>query len=142
MANNNAATKKRRVKLNFDYETSLFIFALASHQADYRLSWSLNEHLGIELTRQKNNDDFQWFLFFDETKNAYFKLIPNFNDTGLLLKKYKNIDFFLLIHFLDDTTINSHTYTKQLKKVPRVLIAFEIPYQELKPSEKKRLGIY
>ena len=44
-----------KLKLDSDPDPDVFLIAISSHVNDYRLCWSLNNSLGIDLGRRKKD---------------------------------------------------------------------------------------
>lgn len=136
--------KKNVHKLSIDLsEESSVWFAISSHENDYRLSWALNEYLGLHFIKHENFqsfhpklNDFQEFTSYicvlpDELS---YKLITNRTENGFLLEELKNIDFFIVVQ---GVSFDSSAFLKDLKKIPFVAAVFLIDKSTLKG--KKRL---
>ena len=80
---------------------------ISSAENDYKLSWSLNQILGINLVRiddleiyHKRLDDkqaFSQFEYFDEETLLQYRLISNRSVNGYLLEEMTNLDYLLQI---------------------------------------------
>jgi hypothetical protein len=83
------------------------IFGIASHENDYRISWAINEALGLRLTKSDNhksfnkriNEEQEFSMYISNSGEipALIKLISNRCENGFLLEELKNIDYILLI---------------------------------------------
>ena len=120
--------KRNVVKL--DVGSVIFTaIGISSHENDYRLSWSINEQLGLAFTHGKNvvtgaGKEFSCFAHEDDERTLL--LISNRCDNGFLLEKHKNIDFILKFNTeLNDTETSA--WLSDLKKVPLVSAVFPIP---------------
>ena len=104
------------------------IIGISSHENDYRLSWSINEQLGLTFV-QKNSlviDGKEFSCFELELENQTLILISNRCDNGFLLDKYKNFDFLLKFdNELNETETSA--WLRDLRKVPLISAAFPIP---------------
>ena len=104
------------------------IIGISSHENDYRLSWSINEQLGLTFV-QKNSlviDGKEFSCFELELENQILILISNRCDNGFLLDKYKNFDFLLKFdNELNETETSA--WLRDLRKVPLISAAFPIP---------------
>jgi len=120
--------KRNVVKL--DVGLAIFtIIGISSHENDYRLSWSINEQLGLAFAHGNNvvtsaGKEFSCFVHEDDGQTLL--LISNRCDNGFLLEKHKNIDFILKFDAeLSDTETSA--WLRDLKKVSLVSAAFSIP---------------
>jgi len=85
------------------------VIGISSLHADYKIAWSLNDILNINLSKVKdlsvqikNNEkaeifDFSLFSFENFEEDVFF-LLSNKDKGKILSAKYKNIDFFLIIN--------------------------------------------
>ena len=105
------------------------IIGISSHENDYRLSWSINEHLGYTFTQGDSlvtADVKEFTCFVHEDDNQKLMLISNRCDNGFLLEKHKNLDFILKFDGeLNETEIS--TWIRDLRKAPLVSAVFVIP---------------
>jgi hypothetical protein len=117
----------KRVKLN-TAPVAFSIIGISSHENDYRLSWSINEQMGLSFVQGDslltNAKEFTCFVHEDEDRKIL--LFSNRCDNGFLLDKYKNFDFLLKFDAeLNETEINA--WLRDLRKVPLVSAVFPIP---------------
>jgi len=105
------------------------IIGISSHENDYRLSWSINEQLGLAFARGNSvvtSAGNEFSCFVHENDDQTLLLISNRCDNGFLLEKHKNIDFILKF----DTELNdtkTSAWLRNLKKVSLISVAFPIP---------------
>ena len=121
---------KRKVVKFIDLSPVVFtIIGISSHENDYRLSWSINEHLGFAFAQSesiKTADGNEFSCFVHEDEQQILQLITNRCDNGFLLGKYKNLDFILKINAeLNEMEIIE--WIRNLRKAPLVSAAFSIP---------------
>ena len=108
------------------------VIGISSHENDYRLSWSLNEQLGLGFTlserlRTDSGEEFTCFVHRDEEQSLF--LISNRCDNGFLLEKYRNLDFVLKFEYeLPSSELTA--WLSRLKKVPLVSTVFPIPFNK------------
>ncbi len=118
-----------------DFDSELILIGIASHQSDYRVSWAINESLNFELTQGKSIEVYvkkidkiqQFSVFYYETENRTFRLISNRCENGILIKKFKNIDFLLII----TGKINNQEISvliEQLKKIKIIIATYQISF--------------
>lgn len=124
--------KKKLHKLNLEYTPDFVLIGVASHENDYRLSWSLNNEFGFKFVKtddlivynSKHKLEVSFSKYFLESKpelNAY--LISNKSESGFLLPKHKNIDFIIKVNINEEMDfINS--FINNIKKVDIVITAF------------------
>jgi len=121
--------KRNFVRLDTGPPTTFTIIGISSHENDYRLSWSINEQMGLAFAQGDSfvahaGNDFACFVHEDE--NRKILLVSNRCDNGFLLEKYKNFDFILKF----DTELNeteTSEWLRDLRKVPLVSAVFPIP---------------
>ncbi len=80
-----------------------YVIGISSVEKIYKISWQLNNILGIELSLSddfsKNSDSENSYSVFSgifEDLNKFF-LIENKNIKSVLSSKYKNIDYFFIL---------------------------------------------
>ena len=120
--------KRNFVRLN-TRPITLTIIGISSHENDYRLSWSINEQMGLTFVQSddlvtKAGNEFTCFIHEDEDQKIL--LVSNRCDNSFLLEKYKNFDFILKF----DTELNeteTFAWLRDLRKVPLVSAVFPIP---------------
>jgi hypothetical protein len=104
------------------------VIGISSHENDYRLSWSINEQLGLTFAQGDSlvsgaGKEFTCFVHEDDDQTLV--LVSNRCDNGFLLEKYRNFDFILKF----DTELNeteTQAWLRDLKKVPLVSALFPI----------------
>lgn len=131
---------KFTLSIEEDYDFRLI--GLCSHAKDYRLSWFLNENLGISLQKEKNLEmkkketdySFSFYSYADEEDRMEYYLIGNKNLNIFLIPEEKQIDFFLQLKgsFTKNKVIE---VTKRLKGIPIVLKAYEVEVEALKSKK-------
>ena len=105
------------------------VMGISSHENDYRLSWCINEQLGLTFAKNDNliaGNGKEFSCFAHEDDHQTLLLISNRCDNGFLLEKLKNIDFILKFNAeLNETEIAE--WLNNLKKVSLVSAVFAIP---------------
>ncbi len=115
------------------------LLGLVTNENDYRLSWQMNQNLGIELVRADNAQvklkgtihDFVQYVFFDENKFLQFTFVKNkSSQNAYLISEHKSCDYFLCIqgsvmNELDDMVV-------LLKEIPVISMVINIKLQSLK----------
>lgn len=97
----------KKYRLESQYDSDFTLIGIISHQRDYRLIWSINNQLQLNMIKmddlkifqdKKNENNFFSFYYFDDPltfKTFYF--ISNMGSNGLLFPEKKQTNFFLLI---------------------------------------------
>jgi len=127
--------KKKKVhKLALDFDPDFTLIAIASHENDYRLTWSLNKSLGLDLKKEgdleinhpKHKILCNYSMYHGSDKSGYsdVHLISNKSEKGFLMPELKNIDFILRIANVDDEFFDQILI--KLKKIDIVITAFTI----------------
>lgn len=137
-------SKQKRHTLTFEQEYNFDMIGICSHHNDYRLAWSLNERLNIQLT--KSEDDYivvnkkglrmseHSFYEFRDTENlTEYYLIKNKSQGKFLIPEKPAIDYFLFLfenHVLDPIEL-----VEDLKNVSSVLGGFVFDPEEFDSTE-------
>ena len=97
--------KVHKLREKEDYRFRLA--GISSAENDYKLSWSLNQNLGINLVRIDNleiyhkrldgKQAFSQFEYYDEDSMMQYRLISNRSINGYLLEEMTNLDYLLQI---------------------------------------------
>ena len=122
--------KRNIVKYNIVDKVAFTLIGISSHENDYRLSWSINESIGLAFSQSDclitaSGKEFTCFVHKDDD-NKKLVLVSNRCDDGFLLEKHKNLDFILKFETeLNEAEITS--WIHNLRKTPLVSAAFHIP---------------
>ena len=137
-----AKSKKHRLTLH--PEIDHVILAIASHEKGYHLAWTLNHAMGMHLVRegeyritQKKQQAVQTFPLFrwdDQTRMLSYHLVANRSETGILVARLRNIDFFLHIAPQPDEPFLTELYSR-INALPVIITTFRIA-----PEEHPRLS--
>jgi len=107
-----------------------FPVAVACHDADYRLSWAINNKLSFKLNRiedfvmqRSENMQFPLYSYTDDNSEINYKLVSNRTENGFLISSLRNIDYFMIVSG-EIQNYNSEQLIKDLRKTPLVLTAF------------------
>ena len=130
---------KKVHKLVVDEPDDLFLFGLVTNENDYRLSWQMNQHLGIELVRADDAQvklkgmihDFVQYVFFDENRFLQFSFFKNkSSQNAYLIAEHKSCDYFFCIQgsMMDEL----EKMLKELKEIPVISMVVKIDVQSLK----------
>lgn len=130
--------------LNVEYDFDFWLVGISSHLRDYRIGWSLNKTLGIELKKEKDYeitlkkpDDSQFFSHYsyvcEETQRNYH-LFANKCPTGFLLPEVKHADYLLMLdgNFND---YNIEELCKLVRQTEHINTVFNIDVETLKSKK-------
>jgi len=121
--------KKNVIKLKTDNMSVFTVIGISSHENDYRLSWSINDYIGLAFSQNDSlvaDSGKEFTLFVHEDSEKRLTIISNRCDNGFLLEKHKNLDFFLKFDaLLSEAEISA--WLHELRKVPLVSTAYHIP---------------
>jgi hypothetical protein len=118
---------------------------IASAENDYKLSWSLNQILGIKLVRMDNleiyhkrledKQVFSQFEYFDEETLLQYRLISNRSANGYLLEEMTNLDYLLQISGdVDEGWLEC--LIQKMNKIDGIILAFPLDPTTLKSRKK------
>jgi len=119
----------KRDVFKYETETKEFtIIGISSHENDYRLTWSINQQLGLAFVQSENllsdhGKEFTCFAHNDD--DTCLMLVSNRCDNGFLLDKYRKIDFILKFDDLLNES-EKNEWLNNLRKVPFVLATMHI----------------
>ena|SRR5690554_7315872 len=134
---------KYTLSLEDDYNFDLI--GLCSHQADYRVCWSINETMGLRLQKSiepymvsgKKGDvvsSHSLFEWEDEEEAVTYYFIQNKSNGKWLVPEKSQIDYFLVVK--EAGSVNLNDFVKSIKKIPSILTAFTFDPYELKSANK------
>lgn len=137
-------SKKKKYTLTIDQEIDFDMIGLCSHHSDYRLAWSINEKIGLHLS--KCDEDYiitdkkgeavsshSMYEFEDEENRLVYYLVKNKSKGKFLIHEKPTIDFFLFLH--DNIAIDLDVLIIDLKTVPSVLGVYEFDPLEIGSAE-------
>jgi hypothetical protein len=97
----------KQIKLNISADQPLTIIGIVSVENDLKLSWAINQLLGIQLTQAKmltvqqsktgKTIEFPLFQFDDDYHFLKYNLLSNRYKSNYFFNELKNIDFLLII---------------------------------------------
>lgn len=136
--------KVKKYELTFEEEQPFEIFGISSAFADYRLTWELNQVLGIHLEKveqtfevylpkTKNYQHFRYFFFDDQELLTKFYLVKNKQEQQLLVSDRPMIDYFLILK--ENYSHPSADLQTKLRSSNGVVAVFEFDYQEFDTFE-------
>lgn len=145
---------KTKLLLEYDYE--FLLIGIISRVPDYKLMWSLNRSLGIDLQREEDMalpahvekdtgltlgfDDaieqpkYAFFKYENEDEHISFTMVANHSKSSSLIKEEQSVDFFLIIDGLYDE-LDVDDLLHKIKEDKFVITAFEIDPNRLKSKQ-------
>jgi hypothetical protein len=136
--------KTKKYTLTIDYEIDFDLIGICSHHSDYRLAWSINEKIGLNLA--KCDEDYvltdkkgeavsnhSMYNFEDEENRLTYYLIKNKHHGKFLIPEKPSIDYFLFLH--DNIAIELDELMNDLKSVPSILGVYEFDPVEIGSAE-------
>lgn len=134
---------KHTLQLEDDFNFDLI--GLCSHQSDYRVCWSINEHLDLHLSKSlepymvsgkkgeviSSHSFYEWY---DEGNAVEYFLIKNKCNTQFLIPEKGQIDYFLVIR--EAGIIEVDVLLTKIKEITGILTAFIFEPGELKSGSK------
>jgi hypothetical protein len=136
--------KKKKYTLVIDQEIDFDMIGVCSHHSDYRLAWSINEKIGLHLS--KCDEDYvltskkgepvsnhSMYEFEDEIDRLTYYLVKNKNKGKYLIPEKPSIDYFLFLH--DNVAVDLDALMQELKTVPSVLGVYDFDPEEIGSAE-------
>ncbi|MBX2981106.1 MAG: IPExxxVDY family protein [Flavobacteriales bacterium] len=132
-----------KLKLDSIPQPDVFLIAISSHVNDYRLCWSLNKSLGLELSRRDEDiagqgpERMAHFSAFDHTEEetqANITLISNHAPEGVLVADQRQADFFLVVD--DQSSLLPDDTLERVRNSEFVLTAFTLDINNIKGAYK------
>lgn len=132
-----------KFKLDMDPVPDITVIGISSHVNDYRLCWSINRSMGLELTRRRSDivdevngitASYSAYDHVDEHTQGRCTLVNNHSGDGVLLREQRQADFFLV---LDNEIAGTRPdLLERVRSAEFVLTAFPLPYEQLRSGHK------
>lgn len=130
-----------KFKLDIAPEYDFDLIGLSCHQPDYKLSWNLNQLLGIELQKKQDASlkvknkpsSHSYFSFEDEEDFMKLELIKNKGLPKHLIANYQSVDYFLKLN--NNSQYNLDDLVRKIRKLDCILTATIIAPEDLKDAE-------
>lgn len=137
-------SKTKKHILTFEQEYDFDMVGICSHHNDYRLAWSLNEKLNIQLT--KSDEDYMvvnkkglrisqhsLYEFKDSENLIEYYLIKNKSLGKYLIPEKPTVDYFLFLY--ENHIWEPEFLSKELKEVSSILGVFVFDPEEFESTE-------
>ncbi len=93
----------KKLQVSGDIREGFHLLSLVSSFADYRISFFINNHLGLMLKKyadfvpEPGQPPFSWFYFYDGDLLLYYYLFSNKSQGKNLIPELKQFDYLLFI---------------------------------------------
>lgn len=133
---------KFTLKLEDDYDYDLIGFC--SHYNDYRICWSINEAMEIQLVKAEEAfmvsgkkgeilSSHSFYEWFDEDNLVQYYLLRNKSGIDYLIPELSQIDYFLILR--ESGIMDIQRIVEKLKTTHGILTAFIYEPAELKSAK-------
>lgn len=121
--------KSTKIKIDIALELDFIALAIVCHDPDFKFCFELNNHLSIDLARQKDIDLqskkepsqlFTHYAHTDEFIGVEYHVISNKSGNKRLIKAYSLYDFFISITG-NTELINTTEFQKKINEMPIVI---------------------
>jgi hypothetical protein len=132
-----------RFKLELDPDPGFTIIGISCHERHYRLCWALNRSMGMQLTRRRTDITapsghrqarFATFDHIDPETNARCTLVENHGGGDLLMREYRQADYFMVVDDLLASSIPG--LLERVRRTDFVLAAFPVELRTMKAGHK------
>lgn len=135
----------QKLKLDYEPDYEFLLLGIVSYERDYRLSWDINQNLGLDLSRTDDHSlklkssgkemYFSCFVYDEEDSYLNYKLLTNRSDDGYLLDELKNIDYFIVISG-EYASGFAPDFRQKLNKLETVQNCFVLEPEKIKSSHR------
>ncbi len=124
--------------LDYDFDYDFDLVGISCHLRDYRLCWTLNQQLELNMERaadaaNNGHAEFPVFRSYCEDTRTTVQLFVNRSDEGYLIPEQRQADYLLMVQ--DNVRWEMDDLLDILRSNPHVLMAFEIDAASLKSRE-------
>lgn len=131
--------------LDFENEIDYDLIGICSHVGDYRLVWSINESLNVnlikaselfEMTNKKGvlTSQHPYYFAHNEADRWDLYLIKNKNEGKFLIPEKQQIDYFLFV--CNNFTVDIDLWVDELRSIESVIAAYAFDPEELSSTEQ------
>jgi hypothetical protein len=133
----------RKLTLSNSSTDEYQLVAIFSNLRDYRITFSLNQMLGMDFVRYEDLAYtrsgqimclYPWYFFPDKQVLTSYYLIGNKHAGGCLIPSVKNADYFLFIKNMLDPDRLKDCLSK-IRSIPNVITAMEVPVGSVRDME-------
>ncbi|MEC8274100.1 MAG: IPExxxVDY family protein [Bacteroidota bacterium] len=120
--------------LRIDLDTSFSLFGISCHLKDFRFAWTINKSLSVDFKKSRPyviGNDLEFSQYEHTLDSDVIYLFANKSHDGFLIKKMKQVDYWMLFHNTVDEKTVSH-YISIIRKIQPVLTFFEEDNKQVK----------
>jgi hypothetical protein len=134
--------KIKRVTLKISENTEPLLFGIVAAEPDYKISLALNRKLGISLKsadpvilKEENDEEllFSRFSSSPDSPDLVYDLTSNRSGKNYLIRKMRNIDYFLQVHNFDNDADTGSILSK-IRETDCITAAFKIGKEIIKDN--------
>ncbi len=135
----------KKIKLTYNPDYKFVLIGISSHENDYKLAWSINNDLNLNLSKKEDisifnkkyseTQNFSVFSHDDETNLTLYNLISNRCENGFLIQEYNKFDYFLQIYG-ELTDFDIKELLNKLKLNNNIIIAGKLDLSKIKSIGK------
>lgn len=132
-----------KYKLDIENDYSFETIGICANVSDYRLCWSINKALSIQLVKEEDyclenkkgeKDFFSFYSYYDEADHVEFYLFRNLSDRQRhLIPEKDQIDYFIVIR--NNYIFDLNEILMKIKEIDSILTAFIFDVNALKSKE-------
>lgn len=127
---------KKKFRLHTSNKSTPLLFGLLTDARDYKITWILNQTLGINL---KRSEDLIWShkklpqsqsfpnYFDDDSRLGKIQLIRNISSAQLRIPEYQQVDYLLVINTLPEL-LHEAKWLELLRGSPEIRGVYELDY--------------
>lgn len=128
--------------LESEFEYDFHVIGISCHAHDYRVSWSINQLLSINLDREDEVElktkkagvaSFASFYYEDQETEKAYRLLANKYKKQLLIPEHKGADYLFVLYDLEQEEVNE--LLASLRNIKVILMCFEIKVDTLKSKQ-------
>jgi hypothetical protein len=132
-----------KLKLDLDPDPEVTVIGISSHVNDYRLCWSLNRSMGLELSRcngditeevQGRTTRFTVFSHEEPGQEGRYLLVNNHGSDGVLIRDQRQADYFLVVD--NALAERDPDLIDRVRRSEFVLTAFPLPFERIRTGHK------
>ncbi|MFY0593876.1 IPExxxVDY family protein [Roseivirga sp.] len=136
---------KNKLEITYDYDLPLM--ALNANVKPYKLAWSINQEMGLALTKKKNldigftggkvlsivnYDDINEFRIIRLLRNRAEESEVQFD--AFIVPEMKNFDYFIILEN-ESQTLDENAFFTKIKQIPFVQFATKVDIKSLKSRD-------
>ncbi len=136
---------KNKLEITYDYDFSLF--ALNANVKAYKLAWSVNNQLKIDLSKKDNIElsftagrNLSIVNYLDQDTYRTIRLLRNRAEESegqfdaFIVPEMKNFDYFIVLEN-ESSTFDENVFFSKIKEIPFVQFATKVNIESLKSRD-------